>query len=146
MQRERIFFAEMLGVSTAFQSVPILPLAFAPMVLLISGWRYCLYFTGIVSTLNLSMNPLLLNLWSTLWLKLWVGLEAVPVILRITVLLFICGCAVMIILGSFCVDYILANLFLLPLMKRRVRLVFFERWLKARPLEKAASAQSLRES
>jgi hypothetical protein len=63
MRRERIFFAEMLGVSMAFQSVPILPLAFAPMVLLVSGWRYCLYFTGIVSTLNLSMNPLLLNIW-----------------------------------------------------------------------------------
>src|SRR5579871_6822390 len=101
MRRERIFFAEMLGVSMAFQSVPILPLAFAPMVLLISGWRYCLYFTGIVSTLNLSMNPLLLNLWSTLWLKLWAGLEAVPIILRITVILFICGCAVMIILVVF---------------------------------------------
>jgi hypothetical protein len=129
MRRERIFFAEMLGVSMAFQSVPILPLAFAPMVLLISGWRYCLYFTGIVSTLNLSMNPLLLNVWSTLWLKLWAGLEAVPLILRITALLFIGGSAVMIILGSFCIDYIMANVFLLPLMKRRVRLVFFERWL-----------------
>jgi hypothetical protein len=80
--------------------------------------------------LNLGLNPLLLNIWGSLWLKLLVGLETVPLVVRVIALLFILGSATMIILGSFCVDYITANLFLLPLMKRRVRLVFFERWLE----------------